>query len=215
MAFVKNTLPKPSKPSSPKLLLTLYASKYADFKMDYEKIKVHSIDETLKVDPETASFPIIYCTYTKSKLDVINNSPLKNGKVYIGRCRGIGKSPCQIVKARDANHHVQFYGDAKLDTWVVSTKNFDNRATDPSYMFTRGRENLVMKYLGGPKSDQWRNDKTELDTRSRNLIWGISPGYDSQYRPMNPFWYLSHGIAQFYIFGLDPNWDGVLFDKCP
>lgn len=33
--------------------------------------------------------------------------------------------------------------------------------------------------------------------------------------PTRPFYFMCPAFAGFYTFGLDPNWDGILFYVCP
>ncbi|GGF09328.1 RHS repeat-associated core domain-containing protein [Flavobacterium limi] len=94
-----------------------------------------------------------YVTYTKTSLD--------GSKVYVGRSSGVG-TPEQIVKQRDAGHHMIGYGDAVLTSSLPATVDggYTNRLGDPSYWSIRGSEQLQIEY--------WY-----ARGMSGNSIWGI------------------------------------------
>lgn len=123
----------------------------------------------------------IYCTYTKE--DKMPNPPnnteiySNTSKLYIGRTSGY-LSPYLQVKKRDINHHRNpIYGDACLDyaTLAIKGDSPEEKRTDPSYLFIRGREQRVIEDLGGA----WCDNKGTLSesklpfTRSGNKINGI------------------------------------------
>lgn len=91
-----------------------------------------------------------YQTYTKT-------NPV-TGEVYSGRTSGTG-TPIENVRKRDANHHMndKGFGPAVLD------KTSDN------YEAIRGREQMLIDYYGGAKSNK------PIPGTSGNAINGIGP----------------------------------------
>jgi RHS repeat-associated protein len=91
--------------------------------------------------------PLRYVTYTKTRV--------VNGKtyVYVGRTSGYG-DPRAIVAARDARHHVNGYGPARLDRYATATLPRNYRWLDPAYQAIRGREQQQIDYYGGARSDR-------------------------------------------------------------
>jgi RHS repeat-associated protein len=94
-----------------------------------------------------------YVTYTKTSLD--------GSKVYVGRSSGYG-TPEQIVKERNAGHHIEGYRDAVLTSSIPATRSggYTSRLDDPSYWAIRGSEQLQIEY--------WN-----ARGMSGNSIWGI------------------------------------------
>ncbi|MFG2044866.1 polymorphic toxin-type HINT domain-containing protein [Dactylosporangium sp. NPDC048998] len=105
-----------------------------------KKNKADKGDEDEDVDSEK------YVTYTKTNPTT--------GEVYTGRSYGTG-TPEQIVAARDAGHHMtaKGFGPAVLDRYRVATKAHDLRHSDPAYQAIRGREQQMIDFHGGAKSD--------------------------------------------------------------
>ncbi len=100
-----------------------------------------------------------YVTYTKTSLD--------GSKVYVGRSSGYG-TPEQIVKNRDAGHHIEGYRGAVLTSSLPATRTggYDSRIGDPSYWSIRGSEQLQIEY--------WH-----ARGMSGNSIWGIGINNDA------------------------------------
>jgi hypothetical protein len=88
---------------------------------------------------------------------------LDGSKVYVGRSSGYG-TPEQIVKNRDASHHIQGYGAATLSSSLPATVpgGYDVRWSDTSYWSIRGSEQIQIEH--------WRKKGM-----SGNSINGISP----------------------------------------
>jgi len=87
----------------------------------------HSPLETIQIQPTR-----IYVTYTKEHEIT--------GEIYTGRTSGFGK-PEDIVRDRDARHHVNEHGFKGAVIDVVSA----------SYAAIRGREELMIQKHGGPQ----------------------------------------------------------------
>ena len=170
-----------------------------------------------RVDDDALNGKLKYVTYTKFLPNFAHyNTNLKNGRVYVGRSRGFG-APCEIVKNRDYGHKKlkeEKYDKARLDSYVYATKDLEERYIDPSYWFVRGRENKLIKILGGPlgKGSKLGNtDKTKPKneyTRSRNKIWGISKEIGGKSVDFVEILSLLHPVQP------DGNWDGVSIDVC-
>lgn len=127
---------------------------------------------------------------------------LKRGRVYAGRASGTGKHPCQIVKERDYGHQTRNtagYEPANLDSWAVLIRhNRDLRHLDPAYQFIRGRENNIIKGMGGPIR---RDASNEPRTRSGNIIWGIDEN-------AKVFRELCETLAEIHPITPHIDWDG-------
>ncbi|WP_316634951.1 RHS repeat-associated core domain-containing protein [uncultured Flavobacterium sp.] len=117
-----------------------------------------------------------YVTYTKTSLD--------GSKVYVGRSSGYG-TPEQIVKNRDANHHIDNglikYGPAELSSSLPATKpgGYSSRLLDSSYWAIRGSEQLQIDY--------WRSKNM-----SGNIREGIGAGNENITK------YINWGIRLLY-----------------
>ncbi len=100
-----------------------------------------------------------YVTYTKTSLD--------GSKVYVGRSSGYG-TPEQIVKNRDASHHIKGYGTATLSSSLPATKpgGYTSRLLDSSYWSIRGSEQIQI--------ERWRSKGM-----SGNSINGIGPNNEN------------------------------------
>ena len=59
----------------------------------------------------------------------------------------------RIVSMRDAGHHITGYGPAVLDQFTIATLPFGSRHADPSYQAIRGREQQMIDFFGGARSD--------------------------------------------------------------
>lgn len=114
-----------------------------------------------------------YVTYTKTSLD--------GRLVYVGRSSGFG-TPEDIVRRRDASHHIKGYGPAELSSSLPATivGGYGARIDDPAYWAIRGSEQIQI--------DNW--DKKGM---SGNRINGISP--TNQF--INK--YLKYGIRLLYF----------------
>jgi len=114
-----------------------------------------------------------YVTYTKTSLD--------GSKVYVGRSSGYG-TPEQIVKNRDATHHIKGYGVAELSSSLPATiiGGYGYRFDDPAYWAIRGSEQLQI--------ESWRNRGM-----SGNSINGIGSGNQWIDR------YIKYGIELLYF----------------
>jgi hypothetical protein len=79
-----------------------------------------------------------YVTYTKTSTD---------GLVYVGRTSGYG-NPEQIVRNRDASHHIKGYGAAVLSSSVPATISggYGKRLLDTSYWAIRGSEQIQIEH---------------------------------------------------------------------
>ncbi len=62
-----------------------------------------------------------------------------SGEVYVGRTRGFG-TPDQVVKRRDANHHMKGYGPAVVHSALMNVGSLQG------YPAIRGREQQVMDF---------------------------------------------------------------------
>jgi RHS repeat-associated protein len=114
-----------------------------------------------------------YVTYTKTSLD---------GKlVYVGRSSGYG-TPEDVVKRRDASHHIKGYGEAELSSSLPATilGGYGERYDDPAYWGIRGSEQIQI--------ENWRKKKM-----SGNSINGISPANSLINK------YLKYGIELLYF----------------
>jgi len=74
------------------------------------------------------------------------------------------------MAARDRSHHMtaQGYGPAELDESRVATLPYSRRWSDPSYQAIRGREQQMIDYYGGARSDR------RAGSRSGNAIRGVA-----------------------------------------
>jgi hypothetical protein len=116
-------------------------------------------------------------------------------------------APNRYVRLDNASGYTS---GACLDEWALGTLPIEARRNDPSYMFIRGREQLVIEKLG----DSWsyRNEKKRfyptnneiIFTRSGNKISGID-------RESYPAFYLTcKGLAEIFSTHIpDFNWDGA------
>jgi RHS repeat-associated protein len=116
-----------------------------------------------------------YVTYTKTKE--------AEGRVitYSGRTSGYGRTPQDVVSARDRSHHMDAkgFGPARLDRWVRSVATVNDAVARAAI---RGREQMLIEHYGGAQSE---------GGTSGNAINGISP-----YNPLRPFYI---GTAQMYF----------------
>jgi RHS repeat-associated protein len=116
-----------------------------------------------------------YVTYTKTKE--------ADGRVvtYSGRTSGYGRTPQDVVSARDRSHHMDAkgFGPARLDRWVRSVATVNDAVGRAAI---RGREQMLIEHYGGAQSE---------GGTSGNAINGISP-----YNPLRPFYI---GTAQTYF----------------
>lgn len=114
-----------------------------------------------------------YVTYTKTSLD--------GSKVYVGRSSGYG-TPEDIVKRRDATHHINGYGAAELSSSLPATMpgGYISRYGDSSYWAIRGSEQIQI--------ENWRKKGM-----SGNSINGISPANQLINK------YLKYGIELLYF----------------
>jgi hypothetical protein len=192
------------------------------------------------LDPNTANAPepyypplqqgdddlMLYVTYTKS--NTTNNqtypttaSGMKKGKVYSGRTRGIG-TPDKLVAIRDLGHPELYndgYGKACAHVSRPATLPFLVRRSDPSYRVIRGSEQIVIEKLGGTiyesavriLSGTSSVSQAGEDTRSRNLINGISKSTDVNFYN-NCILLATQALLSPFLGQMpDLNWDGV----CP
>ena len=115
------------------------------------KVTTDALDAIAKKLDPTGFY---YVTYTKTGSD---------GKVYVGRTSGYG-SPTNIVKARDANHHMKGFGPATLSTFAGATVpgGYSTRAVDSSYWSIRGSEQVQIEFF-------------RSQGKSANSINGVSP----------------------------------------
>ncbi len=130
--------------------------------------------EALDIDEKRLKQIIIYVTYTKFHPTKQHNPDLKPGLIYAGRSRGVGMLPCEIVARRDGQHTLlrgEGFQSAILDHAEIATISIARRHADPSYQIIRGRENHIIKQMGG----RWviGSKPKNIETRSRNMIMGI------------------------------------------
>ncbi len=122
----------------------LLVDKFADPQLPEMKDVVPDVPKKQR----RAKGPLTYVTYTK-----INTI---TGQVYSGRATGYG-DPRAIVAARDASHHIRGAGwkDAELDEVAIADPNIGwfNRHSDPAYQAIRGREQQLIDFHGGARSD--------------------------------------------------------------
>jgi RHS repeat-associated protein len=125
---------------------------WVDYNRDAIAGSIAQTYDDVKTEFDPSGFK--YVTYTKTRFD---------GKVYVGRSSGY-ESPDQIVRNRDAQHHVQGYGPAVLSTVLPATiiGGYRSRLLDQSYWATRGAE-------------QFQIEKYRQQGISGNGINGISP----------------------------------------
>ncbi|MBE1605586.1 DNRLRE domain-containing protein [Actinopolymorpha pittospori] len=126
-----------------------------------------------------------YVTYTK-----VNSI---TGQRYTGRTSGWG-TPAQIVAARDSGHHrtaKDGWGAATPDRSTVSTLPYAQRHSDPAYQAIRGREQQLIDFWGGAKSD---------GGTSGNSIRGIAR--DNPRLPL----YVGAATARFGLVESRPGW---------
>ncbi|MBC9730897.1 hypothetical protein [Streptomyces sp. TRM68367] len=100
----------------------------------------------IQAQAESEAEKLSYVTYTKTNPET--------GEVYTGRSRGVG-TPEEIVAGRDSGHHMndKGFGPAVLDKFAEATKSVAERHSDPAYQAIRGREQQLIDFFGGAKSD--------------------------------------------------------------
>ena len=98
----------------------------------------------------------------------------RNGRWYVGRARGtVLESPDVIMRRREGGHHIKGGGwsTPHLDTVIDGTRPPWQRALDPAYWATRGREQQMIDFFGGARTDR------RPGSLSDNAIRGVAKGH--------------------------------------